>query len=48
MNSKDPSETANKLSQLFKLLADSANNQQTVQNNRSSAQFFAGALTINA
>jgi len=47
-NSKDPKEMMTKLSDLFKLLSENAENRQTIQNNRTDMQFFAGGATITA
>jgi len=44
----DASEVQNKLSDLFKLLTENSNNRDTLQNARTSMQFFSGNLTISA
>lgn len=46
--SKDPGDMMNKLSQLFKLLSENAENRETIQNGRTNAQFFSGGSTITA
>jgi len=47
-NSKDPSEMMTKLSDLFKLVSENAQNRQTIQNARTNVQFFGGSSTITA
>jgi len=46
-NSKNPSDMMNKLSDLFKLLTENAQDRQTLQNARTNV-FFAGSSTIEA
>lgn len=46
--SKDPQEMMTKLSDLFKLLSENAQDRQTVQDNRTNMQFYAGGATITA
>jgi hypothetical protein len=48
VTSKDPSEMMNKLSDLFRLLSENAEDRQTIQNARTNIQFFAGSATIQA
>lgn len=45
---KDNSEMMTKLSDLFKLLAENAEDRQTLQNARTNIQFFAGSATTAA
>jgi hypothetical protein len=47
-SSNDASEIKNKLSDLFKLLSENANNRDSIQNARTNVQFFSGGVTINA
>lgn len=47
-NSNDASEVKNKMTDLFKLLTENANNRETVQNARTNVQFFSGGITISA
>ena len=42
--SKDPGDMMNKLSQLFKLLSENAENRETVQSARTNIQFSGGAV----
>jgi hypothetical protein len=46
--SKDPQEMMTKLSDLFKLLSENAQDRETIQNARTNMQFFAGGATISA
>ena len=46
--SKDPADMMNKLSDLFRLLSENAEDRQTIQNARTNIQFFAGSSTITA
>ena len=48
LTSKDPADTMNKLSDLFRLLSENAEDRQTIQNARTNFQFFAGSATIQA
>lgn len=45
---KDPGEMMTKLSDLFRLLSEQAEDRQTIQNARSNIQFYAGSATIQA
>jgi hypothetical protein len=45
---KDPKEMMTKLSDLFKLLSENAHDRQTVQDARTSSQWFAGGSVITA
>lgn len=47
-SSRDSAEMMGKLSDLFRLLSENAEDRQTIQNNRSNIQFFAGSATIQA
>jgi hypothetical protein len=46
--SNDASEIKNKMTDLFKLLSENANNRDTIQNARTNVQFFSGGATISA
>lgn len=48
LTSRDSAEMMGKLSDLFRLLSENAEDRQTIQNNRSNIQFFAGSATIQA
>jgi len=45
-NAKDPKEMMTKLSDLFKLLSENADNRQTIQDARTNTQFLAGDAAI--
>lgn len=45
---KDPGEMMTKLSDLFRLLSQNAEDRQTIQDARTNIQFFAGSATIQA
>jgi len=45
--SKDPGDMMNKLSQLFKLLSENADNRQTIQSARTNIQ-YSGGVTLSA
>jgi hypothetical protein len=47
-NSNDASEVRTKMTELFKLLTENANNRDTIQNARTNVQFFSGGATISA
>jgi hypothetical protein len=47
-NTKDPKEMMTKLSDLFKLLSENAQDRQTIQDARTSSQWYAGGSTITA
>jgi hypothetical protein len=47
-SAREPAEMMNKLSDLFRLLSENAEDRQTIQNARSNIQFFAGSATIQA
>jgi hypothetical protein len=47
-SSKDPADMMSKLSDLFRLLSENAEDRQTIQNARTNIQFFAGSSTITA
>ena len=47
-SAREPAEMMNRLSDLFRLLAENAEDRQTIQNARSNIQFFAGSATIQA
>jgi len=46
--SKDPGDMMNKLSQLFKLLSENAENRETFQNTRNNVQFSSGGPAYDA
>ena len=45
-SAKDPKEMMTKLSDLFKLLSENAENRQTIQKNRTELQFLAGGVSV--
>jgi hypothetical protein len=47
-SSREPAEMMSKLSDLFRLLSENAEDRQTIQNARTNIQFFAGSATIQA
>jgi hypothetical protein len=47
-SSKDASEIKDKMTQLFRLLSENANNRNTIQNARTNVQFLGGTVTTSA